>query len=280
MATAIAPAVPGIAARLAECLPVRDGHAWEAAPYRAWWTVRPAARLIQHGRPGALILAEHPWRTDVAWQLDEREPYTPDVVVKRMAAAPVAAEVLRLVLPQLDDATAASRYMGQVTSEQVRLRHLRLIGAAMEAQGVATAYRVGAVPYSRVLSWGTGRARYAVTLTGSNPTCDLSVSGPLADVERLLTYFLPSAPSETPRYPMRSFRKGVARRVAAHLAQFTGVEALDDGGVSFGGASGPFGYVAPPADPVARVRESMTVSAELHCVGIDHLVHLAPQLTS
>ncbi|MFG2141904.1 hypothetical protein [Streptomyces sp. NPDC048650] len=281
MATATAPvtAAPALAHRVAEHLPHRDGNAWTVAPYAAWWTTRPAARLAQAGRPGALILAAHPWRTEIAWQLDDREPYGPDLALDRMAPEPVARETLRLVLPRLDDAAAVAYSHRPAEAEHARLRHLNLIGSAVRAHGAATLNHVGNQPNSHVVTWGSAGVRYAVTLVGANPACDMSVTGPVAAVERLLPLFLPEPAAETPRFPMRTVGTRLGRRIAAHLVQYTEVDQLDDGGLTFGGSTGPFGYVAPPTDPIARVRDTTPASAELHGVGVDHLVHLAPFLT-
>ncbi|MGG7574161.1 hypothetical protein [Streptomyces sirii] len=272
-------AAPALAHRVAERLPHRDGNAWTAVPYAAWWTTRPAARLTQAGRPGALVLAVHPWHTEVAWQLDDREPYEPDLRLDRMAPEPVVRETLRLVLPRLDDAAAVAYSHRPVEAENARLWHLNLIGSAVRAHGAATLYRVGAQPNSHSVAWGTAGVRYAVTLVGANPACDLSLTGPVAAVERVLPLFLPEPAAETPRFPMREMRTRLTRRLGAHLTQFTAVDQLDDGGLTFGSSTGPFGYVAPPADPIARVRDTTPVAAELHGVGIDHLVHLAATLS-
>ncbi|MFE3139689.1 hypothetical protein [Streptomyces scopuliridis] len=277
IATTPVTAVPALAHRVAERLPHRDGNAWTTAPYAAWWTTRPAARLVQAGRPGALILVEQPWRTEIAWQLDGREPYEPDLALDRMAPEPVVRETLRLVLPRLDDAAAPSNYPS-AEAERTRLRHLDLIGSAVRAHGTTTHNHVGEQPNSNLVAWGSQDVRYAVTLVGTNPACDLSVTGPVAAVEQLLPLFLPEPAAETPRFPVRDVRTRLARRLAAHLAQFTDVDQLDDGGLTVGGSTGPFGYVAPPADPIARVRDTTPVAAELHGVGIDHLVHLAARL--
>ncbi|MFE2157046.1 hypothetical protein ACFW9M_04445 [Streptomyces lydicus] len=280
MATATVPvtAAPALAHRVAERLPHHDGHAWTVAPYAAWWTARPAARLTQAGRLGALILAEHSWRSEIAWQLDDREPFEPDLTLDRMAPEPVTREILRLVLPRLDDASAVAHAYRPAVAERARLRHLNLIGSAVRAQGAATLNLVGIQPNSHVVAWGNQGVRYTVTLVGANPACDLSVTGSVAAVERVLPHFLPEPAPQTPRYPMHGVRTALGRRLAAHLVQFTTIDQLDDGGLTFGGSTGPFGYVAPPADPVARVRDTTPVAAELHGVGIDHLVHLAATL--
>ncbi|MGG2460179.1 hypothetical protein ACO0M4_10215 [Streptomyces sp. RGM 3693] len=278
IATTPVTAAPAIAHRVGERLPHRDGNAWTVAPYAAWWTTRPAARLTQAGRPGALILAEHPWRTEVAWQLDGREPYDPDLVLDRIDPTPVAREIMRLVLPRLDDAAATAFGQSPSEADQSRLRHLELVGRAVRARGATTCHMPGSQPNSRVVAWESAGVRYAVTLVGTNPACDLSVSGPVLAVEQVLPLFLPESPARTPRFPMRGMQTRVGRRLAAHLVQFTEVDALDDGGLSFGGSTGPFGYVAPPADPIARVRDTTPVVAELHGVGIDHVIHLAAAL--
>ncbi|GGW94788.1 hypothetical protein [Streptomyces noursei] len=282
MATAPAPvtAAPALAHRVAEHLPHRRGHAWTAAPYAAWWTTRPAARLTQDGRPGALIITEHYAHTEIAWQAPGREPYEPDLTSDRLASKPVAREILRLVLPRLDDAISAVTYAHPSVPEAAhsRLRSLNAIGDALRAHGAVTDTRVGARPNSHTLMWGSRGTRYAVTLVGTNPACDLSLTDQVTTVEKVLEEFLPERPALTPRFPMRGVSSRLGRRVAAHLAQFTPVDQLDDGGLSFGAATGPFGYVAPPADPIARVRDTTHVTAELHGVGVDHLVHLAPLL--
>ncbi|GHF33025.1 hypothetical protein GCM10010218_12630 [Streptomyces mashuensis] len=282
MATATAPvtAAPALAHRVAERLPHRDGNAWTVAPYAAWWTTRPAARLTQAGRPGALILAEHPWRTEIAWQLDDREPYEPDLILDRIAPGPVVRETLRLVLPRMDDVAALAYADRPADARRARLRHLNLIGSAVRAHGPATVNRTGSHPNSDLVEWSSQGVRYAVTLIGANPACDLSVSGPVADVEQVLPLFLPERAAETSRFPLRDVRTRLGRRVAAHLVQYTPVDQLDDGELTFGAATGPFGYVCPPADPAARIRDTTPVVAELHGVGVDHLVHLAARLAS
>ncbi|MGI5337732.1 hypothetical protein ACQEVS_10185 [Streptomyces sp. CA-181903] len=280
MATATAPATaaPAIAHRVAERLPHRDGNAWKVTPYAAWWTTRPAARLTQAGRPGALILAEHPECTEIAWQLDDREPYEPDLRPDQTAPGPVAREILRLVLPRLDDAAALSYADRPAEARRARLRHLNLIGSAVRAHGAATVNRTGRYPTIDLVQWSSRGVRYAVTLFGANPACDLSVTGPVAAVERVLPLFLPEPPAVAPRFPLDGVRTALIRRVAAHLVQFIPVDQLDEGELTFGAATGPFGYVCPPADPTARVRDTTPVTAELHGVGIDHLVHLAAVL--
>ncbi|MFD7334875.1 hypothetical protein ACFV98_02580 [Streptomyces violascens] len=275
-ATPIATA-PAFARRLAERLPHRSGAAWAAEPYSAWWTTRPAARLTQAGRRGALIVVEHSWSTEFAWQLDGREPYTPDLSVESISSVGVARETLRFVLPRLDDATAATSTERHDETSRRRLVHLDLIGSALRAHGAATDTPVGVQPNSSVLRWSAGGMRYAVTLVGANPTCDVSVTGPAKAVERTLTHFLAQS-WRSPRLPLRDIRTRLGRRLAAHLRQFTTVDQLDDDGLTFGESSGPFGYIAPPADPAARVRDTTPVAAELYGVGIDHLVHLAPLL--
>ncbi|MFI1201680.1 hypothetical protein ACH4VR_19875 [Streptomyces sp. NPDC020883] len=282
MATVPAPvtAAPALAHRVAEHLPHRRGHAWTVAPYAVWWTTRPAARLTQDGRPGALITVEHDARTEIAWQAPGREPYEPDLTSDRLTPKPVAREILRLVLPRLDDAISAVTYAHPSAHEAAhsRLWSLNAIGDALRAHGAVTDNRVGVRPNSHTLTWGGRGARYAVTLAGANPTCDMSVTGQVAAVEKVLEEFLPERPALTPRFPMCGVSNRLGHRVAAHLAQFTPVDQLDDGGLSFGAATGPFGYVAPPADPIARVLDTTHVTAELHGVGVDHLVHLAPLL--
>ncbi|WP_445517349.1 hypothetical protein [Streptomyces sp. NEAU-174] len=281
MTTVTTPATipPALAHRVAAQLPHRDGNGWTTAPYAAWWTTRPAYRLAQTGRPGALIIAEHPWRTEIAWQLDDREPYGPDLSLDRMAPEPVAREILRLILPCLDDASALAYAHRPAEAERTRLRHLELIGSAMRAHGAAPRNLVGDQPNSHLVAWRSQGVRYVVTLVGAQPACDLSVTGPLTVMERVLPLFLPepaAEPSTLPStFPVPAVSTHLGRHVAAYLAQFTPVDQLDDGGLTFGAATGPFGYLAPSDAPGDRLRDTAPISAELHGVGVDHLVHLA-----
>ncbi|WP_086822397.1 hypothetical protein [Streptomyces sp. NRRL B-24572] len=279
MSTVIAPGHAGLALahRIAEHLPHRDGRAWTAAAYSAWWTTRPAARLTQTGRAGAVIVAVHAWRTEVAFQLDGREPYGPDVVTDRLAPQSIAREILRLVLPRLDDATALAQAPAPAGAAPVRLAHLGLIGAALRAHGAEPAERRGPLVHSNSLVWQSGSGvGYRATLVGANPAVDLALSGPIREVGAVLPLFL-DEPAKLPRR-VRGVKTALGRRLAAHLTQFTTADRLDDGGLSIGTASGPFGYVAPPSDPGASVGDSSSVVAELHGVGIDHLIALAPLL--
>ncbi|MGW1275557.1 hypothetical protein ACWD4V_01180 [Streptomyces tsukubensis] len=278
-ATTSATAPPALALLVAERLPHRAGNPWTAAPYQAWWSLRPAARLSQAGRPGALILVPHTWHTEIAFQLNDREPYEPDLRLDRMAPDPVAREILRLVLPLLDDAAAVTYASRAGDAERARLRHLNLIGEAVRAHGAVTRNHLGDDPNSHGLSWETAGVQYTATLVGANPAVNLSVTGPVRAVETALPLFLDEPPARTPRRRVRGVTTRLGRRLAAALAPFTTVDRLDDGGLTVGGATGPFGYIAPPADPYARVRDTSPVSAELHGVGIDHLVRLAPFLT-
>lgn len=275
---AVSPLVRPFAEELAAALPVRGGMRWVVEPYAAWWTVEPTARLVQGDR-ALIVVADGPWDAAVAWQLPGREPTGPDLRVGRLDAAPVAREVLRLVLPVLDDELAA-RASASAPRVLGRLEALNEIGHAMRQRGMVTHnHAVGLYPNSSVLAWSSpAGVRFAVTLHGTNPVCDVAMSGPVRAVERVLPYFLPVPAAETPRFPLRDVRGRLARRMAAHLVQFTAVEQLEDGGLAVGGAHGPYGYVAPALDATARVRDSSPAGVELHGVGVDLLLSLADRL--
>ncbi|MFM9698864.1 hypothetical protein [Streptomyces europaeiscabiei] len=157
-----------LAGRVAALLPERAGTPWTVEPYAPWWTVRyPAARLAQGGR--ALVLVSRTWDTQIGWQLPDREPTRPDLHLESMSPAVIAREVLRLVLPVLDDEAAGHadadgpRVMG-------RLELLNEIGHAMRLQGAATYNRIGLLANTSTLAWGApSGARYSVTLHGTNP---------------------------------------------------------------------------------------------------------------
>ncbi|MEV7512006.1 hypothetical protein AB0O57_29030 [Streptomyces sp. NPDC091201] len=272
-------AVPTLPERVAALLPARNGVPWTVEPYRAWWSTRPAARLSQ-ALPGAergLIVVPRTWRTDVAWQLPDREPDEPDVRLDQLTPERVAREIMRLVLPVLDDEAASRARPGRQVGG--RLEALHEIGWAIRERGLATRNYVGPHANSSVLAWGTPTGlRYAVTLHGTNPAGDVSVTGPVRAVEEVLPGFL-ALPSGAPRRKLRHIPGGLSRRLASHLVQFTAVDLLDGGGLAIGCVTGAYGFVAPAADPVARVRDTSPVSVELHGVGIDLLLSLADELT-
>ncbi|MFJ4988823.1 hypothetical protein ACIP9H_34105 [Streptomyces sp. NPDC088732] len=273
----VSPSV-ALAERVAARLPVRNEQEWAVAPYNAWWSFQPAARMTQAGR--TLILVAHAWRTDVAWQLPGREPYEPDVRLEHLAPDRIAREVLRLVLPALDDEEAARTRTASTPRAMGRLELLSEIGRAMKELDLHPRDRVGLLANSSTLSWNTlSGITYSVTLHGTNPACHVSISGPLRAVERAVTHFLPDRTARVPRQPLVGVHGRLARRMAVHWGQFAPVEQLDDGGLSIGGGTGPYGYAAPAKDPRARVRDTTHVSVDMHGIGVDLLLSVASQLT-
>ncbi|WP_345670830.1 hypothetical protein [Streptomyces similanensis] len=258
-----------LAARVAALLPARAGTPWTVEPASAWWSTKPTARLAQNGR--ALILVAHPWHTEIAWQLPGREPYEPDLRIDALAPDQVAREVLRLVLPVLDDETGA-RGLGPS-----RIELLAEIGHAMRAQGAATYERGGLLVDTVTVTWASGGVRCSASLHGRNPVCDVQIEGPVRAVERAVTRFLPGA---APGRPVPGVRGRLPRRLAAALARHVDVEQTAAGGLAFGTGPGPgpYGYAAPAADPAARAHDTVPASVDLHAVGVDFLVSLAPQL--
>lgn len=275
-ATPTLPASPvlALAREVAARLPVRAGTAWTVEPYRAWWTAQhPAARLV-HGRR-ALVLVARSWDTQIGWQLPDREPTRPDVTLTHVAAGPIAHEVLRQVLPVLDDQAAATE------TDPTRARHVLLaeIATVLRAQGAATYVRAGLLVNTGTVTWGSGGVRYSATLHGSNPVCDVQFTGPVRAVERVVVHFLPAAPGgRRPRFPVGEVRGRLPRRLAGFLAPYTAIEQTEHGGIAFGPETGPYGYAAPAADPVARVRDTTPASVDIHGVGVDLLLSLAPLL--
>ncbi|GBQ04373.1 hypothetical protein SSP531S_58670 [Streptomyces spongiicola] len=280
--TAVAPVRPvcpaqTLAERVAELLPQRAGIPWTVEPYTAWWTVRyPAARLVQGGR--ALVLVARSWDTQIGWQLPDREPTRPDLHLESMSPAVIAREALRLVLPVLDD-EAAGRAAKDGPRVMGRLELLNEIGHAMRLQGAATYNRIGLLVNTSTLAWAaTSGARYSVTLHGTNPVADLQIQGPVRAVEKAVTYFLPPAADERHKTPR--VRGRLQRRLAAVLARHGHVEQTDQGGLAFstGPGPGPYGYATPAADAQARAHDTTPASVDLHGVGADFLIFLAPQL--
>ena len=264
-----------LAERVAAILPARAGLPWTIEPYNAWWTARyPAARLVQGDR--ALVLVPRPWDTQVGWQLPDREPYRPDVTLHALAPDRIAREVLRLVLPVADDEAARTRTSDPAAA---RIRLLAEIGTAMRAQGVATYERGGLLRNTSSVTWTSSGVRYSATLHGTNSVADVQIEGPVRAVERATSYFLPDAPAQTPRRPVRDAVQGrMQRRMAAFLTQYVHVEQTEQGGLAFGTRPGPYGYAAPAQDPAARVRDTSPASVEIHGVGVDFLAALAPYL--
>ncbi|PNG16134.1 hypothetical protein, partial [Streptomyces cahuitamycinicus] len=263
-----------LAARVATLLPERAGRGWTVEPYAPWWTVRyPAARLVQGGR--SLVLVARTWDTQIGWQLPDREPTRPDLHLESMSPAVIAREVLRLVLPVLDD-EAAGRAAADGPRVMGRLELLNEIGHAMRLQGVATYNRIGLLADTSTLAWGApSGARYSVTLHGTNPVADVQIHGPVRAVEKAVAYFLPGEPTGQPTAPA-GVRGRLQRRLAAVLARHVAVEQTDQGGLAFGTRPGPYGYAAPAFD--AQARAHMTpASVDLHGIGADFLISLAPQ---
>ncbi|MFI7415287.1 hypothetical protein ACIBU0_42305 [Streptomyces sp. NPDC049627] len=264
-----------LAEHVAALLPARAGVPWTVEPYSPWWTARhPGVRLVQGTRALVLVANATQWTTEVGWQLPGREPYRPDFTFRTARPDVVAREILRLVLPVLDDEAAAARE----DVSRARLELLYEIGAAMRAQGAATYERGGLLVNTSTVTWSSSGLRYSATLHGSNPLCGVQIEGPVRAVERAVARFLPGRPLEPKTWPMRDVRGRLARRLAAFLAQRVDVEQTDAGGIAFGSRPGVYGYAAPAADPAARVRDTTPASVDLHGVGVDFLVSLAPLL--
>ncbi|MEU5748166.1 hypothetical protein ABZ804_21840 [Streptomyces sp. NPDC047726] len=258
---------------LAALLPDRAGAAWTVTPASAWWSTKPAARLEQGGR--ALVVVARPWDTEIAWELPGRTPYEPDLRLMRMDPVFVAREVLRLVLPVVDDEAAGARVGGPRVVGRLEL--LNEIGAAMRAQGAATYNRVGLLADTSTLAWSCGELRLSVTMHGMNPACNVQVHGPVRAVERAVSHFLPEATGGRPGLPT-GVRGRLQRRIGAYLARHGDVEQTEQGGIAFGTRPGPYGYAAPALDPATRAHDTTLVSVDLHSVGVDLLVSLAPRL--
>ncbi|MFI6142388.1 hypothetical protein ACIBCC_29880 [Streptomyces griseus] len=266
-----------LAAQVAALLPARAGLPWAVEPGTAWWSTRPTARLTQG--PRTLVLVAHPWSTDVAWELPDREPYEPDVRLDRMAPQPIADAVLRQVLPVLDD-EIAGMVRRPAPRTGPRLALLGEVGHAVRLQGLATHDRAGYLVNSSTLTWGTPSGlRYSVTVHGENPACHVQIQGPVRVLEQAVARFFPAPPDEMPRRPLEGVRGRLQRRLAAYLTQYTDVEQLDDGGLAFGTGVGPYGYAAPAADPAARVRHESPAAVEIHAAGADLLLSLVSHLT-
>ncbi|MFB8120578.1 hypothetical protein ACFC51_32530 [Streptomyces sp. NPDC055962] len=259
--------------RLAGLLPARAGQPWTVTPATAWWTTKPAARLEQCGR--ALIVVARPWDTEVAWELPGRTPYEPDLRLSRTDPVPVAREVLRLVLPVVDDEVAGARVGGPRVMGRLEL--LNEIGAAMRAQGAATYNRVGLLMDTSTLAWGSGGLNFSVTMHGTNPVCDIQMQGPVRAVERAVAHFLPEPNGGRQQAP-EGVRGRLQRRIGAYLARCVDIEQTEGGGIAFGTRPGPYGYAAPALDPAARAHDTAPASVDLHGVGVDLLVSLAPHL--
>ncbi|MFK0279480.1 hypothetical protein ACIQVL_03265 [Streptomyces sp. NPDC090499] len=269
------PACPArtLAEHVAALLPQRAGIPWTVEPYAPWWTARhPAARLVHGTR--ALVLVARPWDTEIGWQLPDREPTRPDLKLATVAPAGIAREVLRLVLPVVDDEAARTRE----DVSRARLELLYEIGNAMRAQGAVTYERGGLLVNTSTVTWSSSGLRYSATLHGSNPACDVQIEGPVRAVERAVARFLPAKPLVPKTWPMRNVQGRLQRRMAAFLAQRVDVEQADAGGIAFGTRPGVYGYAAPALDSAARVRDTSPASVDLHGVGVDFLVSLAPRL--
>lgn len=105
---------------------------------------------------------------------------------------------------------------------------------------------------------------------------DVQIHGPVRAVERAVSYFLPEAAPGRPEVPR--VRGRLQRRLAGFLARHGHVEQTDRDGLVFGTRPGPYGYAAPALDAQARAHDTAPASVDLHGVGADVLISLAPQL--
>ncbi|MFD5856113.1 hypothetical protein [Streptomyces chartreusis] len=262
-----------LAERVIQRLPKRAGRSWTAEPYAAWWTTNPAARLTQGERALVLVCNGRTWNTEIGWQLPDREPYRPDLILQTGASARIAREVLRLVLPVLDD--AAARTVDDGT--RARRELLYEIGSAVRAQGAATYERAGLLVNTSGTVWSSNGLRYSATLHGTNPVADVQIQGPARAVERAVAHFLPGVTAGRRVLPA-GIQGRLERRMAQVLARYGHVEQLEGKGLAFGAGPGPYGYVAPAFDPRARAHDITPASVDIHGVGVDFLVSLAPHL--
>ncbi|MGA5453837.1 hypothetical protein ACPCVO_45210 [Streptomyces umbrinus] len=261
-----------LAEHVAALLPPRAGTAWTAEPHRAWWSAAPAARIVHGAR--ALVVVARAWDTEIGWQLPGRVPTRPDLRIARMAPDVIADQVLHLVLPVVDDEEARTVEDGA----RARRELLYEIGTAMRAQGVATYERAGLLVNTSGVAWSSSGLRYSATLHGTNPVCSVQIQGPMRAVGRAVACFLPDAAAGRPVAPS-GIRGRVERRMAQVLARHTDVEQHDGKGLAFGAGPGPYGHVAHAFDPIARAHDTTAVSVDIHGVGVDFLVSLAPLLT-
>ncbi|MEU2585270.1 hypothetical protein ABZ612_20380 [Streptomyces avermitilis] len=221
----------------------------------------------------ALVLVARTWDTEIGWQLPDREPTRPDLRIDRTAPDVIAREVLRLVLPVVDDEAARALEEGA----RARLEPLYEIGAAMRAQGAATYERAGLLVNTSGITWSSSGSRYSATLHGTDPVADVQIQGPVRAVERAVAHFLPEATASRPAVPS-GIRGRLERRRAQVLARHEHVEQLEEKGLAFGTGPGPYGHVAPAFDPAARAHDATPASVDIHGVGVDFLVSLAPHL--
>jgi len=173
-----------LAENVAALLPVRAGVPWTVEPYSPWWTARhpgvrlvqtarhPGVRLVQGERALVLVANGHAWTTEIGWQLPAREPTRPDLTLKITRPDVVAREILRLVLPVLDDEAAAARE----DVSRARLELLYEIGTAIRAQGAATYERGGLLVNTSTVTWSSSGLRYSATLHGTSPVCDVQAT--------------------------------------------------------------------------------------------------------
>ncbi|MFI5990358.1 hypothetical protein ACIBAC_00690 [Streptomyces sp. NPDC051362] len=264
-----------LAEHLADVLPKRAGVPWTASPGTAWWTTSPAARLTHGHRSLLLVLTVN--GVDVGWQLPDRAPLAPDFRILGTTPETITADLLRLVLPVLDD-ELARRARTDIPAHVLRLPLLAEIGAAMRAQGAATIERPAFIIGASTVIWSSGGLRYSATFHGSNPACDVQIQGPLRAAERAVVRFLPAATAYGRPVRPAGIRGRLERRIAQTLAAHGPVEQLDGKGLAFGGGSGPYGYVAASPDPAAKAHDITPVSVDVHGVGVDLLVSLAPYL--
>ncbi|RZU28240.1 hypothetical protein EV284_6406 [Streptomyces sp. BK022] len=265
------------ATALAQLLPARRGVAWQPGP--AAFPVHPDApttRLTQHDR--TLIVAEHQGAIEV-WAGEPQTVFCrPAAVVDAStpdAVAVLAAEVLRSVLPALDN--EAARYTGPNHDHKqvVRAKERALIELGYLLRDLGAADLAGRQHIDGPgLHWKTSEgAEWDVLSLGYQGTFTVAYNGPISGLHGLLPYLLRPTPGDGHTDTGSAF----TRHLGARFPQLAPVDAHE---VDFGRIDTPGGYIALPSLDVCpdHADDSTRVASQIAHVGIDLLLAAASAL--
>ncbi|MET8696872.1 hypothetical protein ABZV65_30530 [Streptomyces bauhiniae] len=271
----VAPAPAATA--LAQLLPARRDAAWQPRP--AAFAIRggaPTSVLTQHDR--TLVVTEHSGAIEI-WGAEPQSMYARPVAVVDAstpdAVAVLAAEVLRSVLPALDN--EAARYTGPGHDPR-QVLHTK--GEALTELGYLL-HDLGAADLTRcehtdgpALRWKTSEgAEWDVLSLGYEGTFTVAYNGPVSGLYGLLPHLLRPTPGDGHTDMGSAF----TRHLGARFPQLAPVNAHE---VDFGRLDTPSGYIALPSLDVCpdHAEDSTQVAAQISHVGIDLLLSAASAL--
>ncbi|MFG2986178.1 hypothetical protein ACGFYQ_33840 [Streptomyces sp. NPDC048258] len=269
-----APAVPDITAELA----ARRSRPWTATPHlHAMRHGAPCARLTD-GVRALLIVQPDDARVEVFAEYPEEYPATVAIVAEATgphAAAGIAAQLLRTVLPRLDAESGAVSARSQFGCNQVLQRHLgdmTELGFTLIDHG-AHPDAVESARGGPGLVWATANGgTWGVWVLGAGEYLSARYDGPVNGLFGVLPFLLPSAEGRTPADVGSAF----TRYLTDQFPQLVPIEADE---VMLPCYRQPGGYIVLPDElPTGYADDQTPVVGEFSALGVDLLLAAAAQL--